>query len=545
MPYKKIERKGKTRPVRVLFDKKTGFYIIKNRKKIPIKTKGIVDIGKLQKVILKQITDNPNLPIVRAKKEPKVFIEDIYKKIPINENLIKYDLKKTAKYLAGLRDKGIITEAQKDVLYRDKMIPKMLTYNPDLATEILKANAVQSLDNLQPGILRDFNKYEKHIEVEMNKKIDKRLKELSTKVIEDMTKGIINEAQDAISRNRRSDRSDRSFVDEGDDEGDDDGSLRSLDTVDMVEDILIRNKRKDLKGRVNKAVVEELNTDDEKELIELEVAALEKKNIERLKRLKGEKVIVIPEDDEQDKKELDASRPMGREEQPEEPEGPPQGEAVDLGGEEPKEPPEEPPEEPENVKDIENNDPYALPDESNIDPLGHSNQIGSGKDLPFTYNQDIDNFLSHHKGYLGCISRDEISSLKRLRNSDNIGFVLNLSPKDKTKANKLNLDPKGSHWVAVFISPDSCEYFDPLADECPMDVLGDLSALINKWKICCLLKLKQNNIKHQAEHTASCGWFCIKFLASRFQNIAFKTITNYDKSVKSEKDLKKTFKKYI
>jgi len=60
-----------------------------------------------------------------------------------------------------------------------------------------------------------------------------------------------------------------------------------------------------------------------------------------------------------------------------------------------------------------------------------------------------------------------------------------------------------------------------------------------------LLKIKYNNIKHQAENSTTCGHHCIRFLSKRFKNIPFKTASLFDKSVKHENEIKKLFNRYI
>lgn len=49
------------------------------------------------------------------------------------------------------------------------------------------------------------------------------------------------------------------------------------------------------------------------------------------------------------------------------------------------------------------------------------------------------------------------------------------------------------------------------------------------------LKFKYNKQRQQSVTSNNCGWFCIRFLLMRYQNIPFKEATNY-KWIKENED---------
>lgn len=155
------------------------------------------------------------------------------------------------------------------------------------------------------------------------------------------------------------------------------------------------------------------------------------------------------------------------------------------------------------------------------------------------YNYEINKYLKEFPQFSGTFTRDEISH-KYMAPRIPSGFIVN------TVTRKEANDGVIGHWVAVYINQDSCEVFDPLAQNIPIDMIASLNKLINHWRIPTMLKFKVNNVKFQdgergTDGEKTCGHHCINFLNKRFKGVPFKTVTKFDKSDKNEKSLKKVF----
>ena len=125
------------------------------------------------------------------------------------------------------------------------------------------------------------------------------------------------------------------------------------------------------------------------------------------------------------------------------------------------------------------------------------------------YGDEIDNIMQpHFKNYLPVITIDKVD--ERLNNIAKAGkktfqFILNtISSKSK--------QPSG-HYVAINVTPDSFEFYDPLAEWQPSDELKEkFRKLFEKLGINHYLKYKINTVKQQSDRTANCGFFAMKFL---------------------------------
>jgi hypothetical protein len=157
-------------------------------------------------------------------------------------------------------------------------------------------------------------------------------------------------------------------------------------------------------------------------------------------------------------------------------------------------------------------------------------QLGRG--LPALYNDEIEDYFSDEREYPdwgGVIASDQINLLdKRLP----LGFIMNL---DKS-------DGPGNHWVAVYISGDSVEYFDSFGDPPTEQFKKDIKKFLENMKVPVLMKFKINKIQWQNADSSSCGWHSIQFLDNRFNGVPFVNSTKFiNKSKEGEENLKKEF----
>ena len=64
--------------------------------------------------------------------------------------------------------------------------------------------------------------------------------------------------------------------------------------------------------------------------------------------------------------------------------------------------------------------------------------------------------------------------------------------------------------------------------------MHDIKGLIDKIKPKDYLKFKINRIKEQCASTDNCGYFAMRFLMDRFNNIKWKDASGYSDVMKSE-----------
>jgi hypothetical protein len=188
--------------------------------------------------------------------------------------------------------------------------------------------------------------------------------------------------------------------------------------------------------------------------------------------------------------------------------------------------------------DIENID---NPGEDELGPINldePEDQTGGGKEPANEglYNDEIEDYMQPFKkyGFKGVYSLDEI---KKIPVSDKMSFIMNLDPSHKP----------GSHWVAVNIDSKkdkSVEYYDSYGDEPPNQFLKDIKYLIKKINPDTYLKFKVNKIINQRSNSSNCGFFAMKFLVDRYNNIPFPEASGYSDIMKSEKNIEKFKKKF-
>lgn len=156
---------------------------------------------------------------------------------------------------------------------------------------------------------------------------------------------------------------------------------------------------------------------------------------------------------------------------------------------------------------------------------------------------EVDDIMKPFKYYIKTIMEDEIN------------YIINFVHENKLKKFSfilLNLNKKWKsnvgHYIAIYVDCINdlwCEIYDPLwKNNLWNKIIEIIKNLLEKLKIDWYLKLKINTIKEQSWNSWNCGWFCIKFLIQRFNNIPWEHATSYRKITKNEKDIEKLKNNY-
>ena len=159
----------------------------------------------------------------------------------------------------------------------------------------------------------------------------------------------------------------------------------------------------------------------------------------------------------------------------------------------------------------------------------------NGVDGDGMYDYEINNAMKGFGkyGYKGTFGIDEFSKIRQLvRTGENyVSFIMNTEP---------SFSKKTGHWVAVYISPSSLEYFDSFAEEPPKRFNREILEIIDKMAPDVYLKYKVNKVKRQSVSSANCGLFAMKFLYDRIVlGKDYKFCTGYSEVEKSEREIKK------
>lgn len=171
-------------------------------------------------------------------------------------------------------------------------------------------------------------------------------------------------------------------------------------------------------------------------------------------------------------------------------------------------------------------------------------QEGDGKMRGGLWTNQINKIMQANKYYIDTIAADEIDD------------IINYIEKNKILRgcfimNTLKSTDKGvGHWVAVYydVRPDgeyTCEYYDPFGEN-PKDnnLIKKLKKMFENMQIDAYVKCKINQVKQQSISSSNCGWYCIKFILERINDISFKEATKYKKIGQNEQDIKQIKKNY-
>jgi hypothetical protein len=160
-----------------------------------------------------------------------------------------------------------------------------------------------------------------------------------------------------------------------------------------------------------------------------------------------------------------------------------------------------------------------------------SKTSGSGKehenDDDGMYNDELEQiFYDKLHKFVPVISSDEMNFIEKMVDKDTkkMGWIQNTDPKNSM----------GRHWVAYFINVPEGEinYYDSLVENNgmpPPESMKGLKKIVDKINPEFYLKLKNNLCRYQNPKSNNCGYFSLKFLLDRYNNIPFRECSGYDK----------------
>lgn len=166
---------------------------------------------------------------------------------------------------------------------------------------------------------------------------------------------------------------------------------------------------------------------------------------------------------------------------------------------------------------------------------GHVHNLHSALSI-----SEVDQIMKPYKYYLKTINYNDLFKLLKyiiLSHKKKFGFIMLIIHKNKNFG----------HFVCCYcdFNEFTCEYYDPFGDNPPNDLFYKfIHALIKFYKLARLVKLKINKIKHESFQSSYCGWYCIKFLVSRFHHNSFIKSTQYHLIKNNEKNIKKLKEHY-
>ena len=107
-------------------------------------------------------------------------------------------------------------------------------------------------------------------------------------------------------------------------------------------------------------------------------------------------------------------------------------------------------------------------------------------------NRQIDEYFANKSGYIGCMSKDEFTTIKNELNY----LVINLEDSDAGN---------GTHWVCLLNSNTYCYYFDSFGFPPPENVRQIIKRDLNK-------RIVYNTSQIQNEKSSLCGYYCLYFI---------------------------------
>lgn len=161
---------------------------------------------------------------------------------------------------------------------------------------------------------------------------------------------------------------------------------------------------------------------------------------------------------------------------------------------------------------------------------------GNGFQRGGLWNHEIDKIMKPFKFYIKTITIDELPQMFdkiKEEKPSKFAFIVNTEKKE----NKIG------HWIAVYCdlkNDYTCEVYDPFAynrKELYSLLKNYFWKLMEKYKLPFYAKFKTNSVKQQSVSSSNCGWFCIRFLLMRHQNVPFKKATEYKWVKENEKNI--------
>lgn len=178
--------------------------------------------------------------------------------------------------------------------------------------------------------------------------------------------------------------------------------------------------------------------------------------------------------------------------------------------------------------------PNVASPEPSEQPNEENSGNGSSNSQGGLYNTEINKYMKDFPQFKGVTPIDKIDQyIVPNKNDQMFGFVMNTEPAHI---------PVG-HWVAVLVTGDTIEYFDPLAQSPPPSFNKEIKKLVSKhFGKGKIYQLKINYVKTQNDRSNTCGYHSCKFLKDRFTGQTWKQASKFkiiEDSVKGEANIKK------
>jgi hypothetical protein len=144
-------------------------------------------------------------------------------------------------------------------------------------------------------------------------------------------------------------------------------------------------------------------------------------------------------------------------------------------------------------------------------------------------SEELNNILKSHKytrKIFGGVYPSDFQPPLEKKNKK-IAYIFNLDPSNK----------KGSHWISVFLSRRSNEYFDSFG------LTPDLK-ILKKFK---RRKFRYTNKIIQNPFSATCGQYCLFYILKKSKKYSFNRIMKYfgNDVIKNDLKIKKMIKKHF
>ena len=133
--------------------------------------------------------------------------------------------------------------------------------------------------------------------------------------------------------------------------------------------------------------------------------------------------------------------------------------------------------------------------------------------------------MSKDHGFLRCYASDEVENvIPKIRPLTSDSLIMNMD---------VSIRPV-THWIAVYWTPTSLKYYNPLGDaltESFREQAKDLAKAIN---LDGFLRFKVNHIQRQSNTSDTRGYHSMKFIKDREAGQTFAQATGYEHHKKDD-----------
>lgn len=144
-------------------------------------------------------------------------------------------------------------------------------------------------------------------------------------------------------------------------------------------------------------------------------------------------------------------------------------------------------------------------------------------------NHDIDNMMGEKKDFIGTFALDTLPKFSE-SDAESYNFIVNTQPMT---------NPTVGHWIAMRVTPDVVEYYDPLGLRPSPQMKTALKRAIG---FNGKRQFKINRMQDQSITSSNCGWFAMRFLDKRNAGSKWVDATGFNKL--GEAQIKKYKLKY-